>query len=69
MNDRLAALLPYPASVRPQPGSHRLSEDSPVTASPGAGLAAAIVRRVLHALPWPGATVTGADPGTGARAR
>ena len=69
MNDRLAALLPYPTSVRPQPGSHRLSEDTPVTASPGAGLAAAAVRRVLHALPWPGATVTGAGPEDGARAR
>ena len=55
MADRLAALLPYPASARPQPGRFPLSADTPIAAGPGAPRAAAAVRRVLAALPWPAA--------------
>ncbi len=57
MTDRLAALLPYPRSVRSQPGSLQLAAGTPIKAGPGAQAAAAAVRRVLAALPWP------AEPG------
>jgi hexosaminidase len=53
MIDRLAALLPYPKSVRPQPGSFRVSADTPIAAGPSARAACAAVRRVLAGLPWP----------------
>src|SRR6266566_5187837 len=53
MTDRLAALLPYPRSVRPQPGSLQLGAVTPITAGPGAQRAGAAVRWVLAALPWP----------------
>ncbi len=53
MTDRLAALLPYPRSVRPQPGRFQLSADIPIAVGPGARQAAAAVRRVIAALPWP----------------
>jgi hexosaminidase len=56
MTDRLAALLPYPKSVRPQPGSFEVSADTSIAAGPGAQLAAVAVRRVLAALPWPAGT-------------
>jgi hexosaminidase len=56
MTDRLAALLPYPKSVRPQPGSFEISTETSITAGPGAQRAAAAVRRVLAALPWPAGT-------------
>ena len=65
MTDRLAALLPYPASARLQPGSFPLSADTPIAAGPGAPRAAAAVRRVLAALPWP----PGARHGTARRPR
>src|SRR5580698_8523915 len=61
MTDRLAALLPYPASARLQPGRFPLSADTPIAAGPGGQRAAAAVRRVLAALPWP----AGAGPATG----
>ncbi len=54
MTDRLATLVPHPVSVRPQPGSFRLDSETLVIAGPGAHGAAAAVRRVLGALPWPG---------------
>jgi len=53
MTDRLAALLPYPRSVRAQPGSLRLGAVTPIMAGPGAQRAGAAVRRVVAALPWP----------------
>jgi hexosaminidase len=53
VNDRLASLLPLPASVRPLPGSLALSSRPSVTAGPGAGQAAAAVRRALASWPWP----------------
>lgn len=69
MTDRLAALLPYPRSVRPQPGSLQLGAVTPITAGPGAQRAGAAVRRVLAALPWPAepwpAEPRAAGPGTG----
>ncbi len=79
MTYRLAALLPYPRSVRSQPGSLQLTAGFPIKAGPGAHAAAAAVRRVLAALPWPaepGPTEPGqaeprqaepgpAEPGTG----
>ena len=72
MTDRLAALLPYPTSARLQPGNFPLSADTPIAAGPGAPRAAAAVRRVLAALPWPadagpatghGTAPEGGDPG------
>lgn len=65
MIDRLAALLPYPKSVRPQPGSFPISADTPVVAGSGAQRAAASVRRVLAGLPWPAGV--GHDPDSGQR--
>ena len=53
MNDRLGALLPFPVAVRPQPGHFGLGPDTAVVAGHGADQAAAAVRRVLAALPWP----------------
>jgi len=69
MTDRLAALLPYPRSVRPQPGGLQLDAVTPITAGPGAQGAGAAVRRVLAALPWSAepwpAERGAAEPGTG----
>jgi hexosaminidase len=42
-----------PASVRPLPGSLALGSRPSVTAGPGAGQAAAAVRRALASWPWP----------------
>jgi hexosaminidase len=42
-----------PASVRPLPGSLALGSRPRVTAGPGAGQAAAAVRRALASWPWP----------------
>jgi hexosaminidase len=67
MTDRLAALLPYPASARLQPGNFPLSADTPIAAGPGGQRAAAAVRRVLAALPWPPGASPGTSPGTGHR--
>jgi hexosaminidase len=53
VNDRLASLLPRPTSVRPWPGSLALGSRPFVAAGPGAGLAAAAVRRALASWPWP----------------
>jgi hexosaminidase len=53
VNDRLAALLPFPAAVRPQPGHFALGPDTAVVAGPDADRAVTAVRRVLTALPWP----------------
>ncbi len=53
MNDHLASLLPKPASVRSRPGSLALGARAPVTAGPGAAMAAAAVRRALASWPWP----------------
>ena len=64
MTYRLAALLPYPRSVRSQPGSLQLGAGIPIKAGPGGQAAAAAVRRVLAALPWP-AEPGPAEPGTG----
>jgi hexosaminidase len=64
MTERLAALLPYPKSVRLQRGSFQLGADTPIAAGPRAQRAAAAVRRVLAALPWP----AGAGHGTGPEA-
>ena len=77
MTDRLATLVPQPVTARPQPGGFPVSAATPVTAGPGAQGAAAAVRRVLGALPWPGgrpppgpgpgsAAVLGAGPRHGA---
>ena len=66
MIDRLAALVPHPVFVRPQPGSYQLSRENQITAGPGAQRAAAAVRRVFGALPWPAepapASGQGLDP-------
>lgn len=53
MPERLATLLPYPATVRSRPGQLALSKDTPVTAGPASRQAADAVRQVLAALPWP----------------
>jgi hexosaminidase len=53
VNDRLASLLPLPASVRPTSGSLALGSRPSVTAGPGAEQAAAAVRRALASWPWP----------------
>jgi len=58
MTDRLAALLPYPRSVRPRAGSFQVNADTPITAGPGAQRAAAAVRRVFAGLPWPAGTAS-----------
>jgi hexosaminidase len=55
VNERLAALLPYPRSVRPGRGWFELTVQTAVRAGPGAAAAAAAVRRVLGRLPWPDA--------------
>jgi hexosaminidase len=54
VNDPLASLLPCPVSARPQSGHFALGPQTGVAAGPGADHAAAAVRRVLAALPWPG---------------
>ena len=53
MPDRLATLVPYPATVRARPGQLALHRDTPVRAGPAARQAADPVRQVLAALPWP----------------
>src|SRR5260370_38991733 len=53
VHNRLASLVPFPASVLPRPGSLALGPRTSVTAGPGAVQAAAAVRRVLVSLPWP----------------
>jgi hexosaminidase len=63
--DRLAALLPFPRLVRPQPGHCTLAPDTSVEPGSGAGEAADAVRRVLAALPWPADRPTA--PGAGIR--
>jgi len=65
MTDRLAALLPYPRSARPQPGRFQVSADIPIAAGPGAQDAAAAVRRVIAALPWPAQPPPGHRSGPG----
>jgi hexosaminidase len=61
--DRLAALLPFPRLVRPQPGYCTLAPDTPIESGRGADEAADAVRRVFTALPWPTGGPT--MPGTG----
>ena len=53
MNDHLASLLPFPQTVRPQPGWFPIGPDTAVAAGPGAAQAATAFRRVLASLPWP----------------
>jgi hexosaminidase len=52
VNDRLASLLPVPASVRARPGSLVLDGLPSVAAGPGAREAAAAVGRALASWPW-----------------
>jgi len=61
--DRLASLLPFPASVRPQPGFLALGSRRSVAAGPDAGSAAAAVRRALASWPWPDDSVQGRPDG------
>jgi hexosaminidase len=58
MPERLATLLPYPATVRSRSGQLALSKDTPVRAAPASRQAADAVRQVLTALPWPTAPAT-----------
>ncbi|MGO8730898.1 MAG: beta-N-acetylhexosaminidase [Streptosporangiaceae bacterium] len=53
MNERLAALLPFPQVVRPRPGWFAIGPDVGIVAGPGGAEAAAAFRRVLGWLPWP----------------
>jgi hexosaminidase len=50
-SDRLTNLVPQPLTVRVQPGKFKLTAATPVTGEP---TAAAVVRDVLAAIPWPG---------------
>src|ERR1700722_14425119 len=61
MPDRLATLVPYPATVRALPGQLALHRDTPVTAGPAARQAADPVRQVLAALPWPASSHPASD--------
>jgi hexosaminidase len=61
MPDRLATLLPYPATVRARPGQLALHRDIPVRAGPGARQAADAVGQVLGALPWPPSAAPASD--------
>jgi hexosaminidase len=54
MKDHLGTLVPYPRSVQAKPGTLELAAPPRVTAGGGtAQEAAAAVRRVLAAIPWP----------------
>lgn len=61
MPDRLATLVPYPATVRALPGQLALHRDTPVRAGPAAQQAADPVRQVLAALPWPASSPPASD--------
>lgn len=60
MPDRLATLLPFPATVRATPGEFPISRTTPLTPAPQASQEADAVRHVLAALPWPPARTDGA---------
>jgi len=67
MPDRLTTLLPYPAKIRALPGEFPLTADTPVMPATGAHAEAAVLRRVLAALPWPHPATTSTT--TSAQAR